>query len=178
MVTVLRRLLLWTVVCSVSAAPPFFFARSERFDPRAMVAVVALFVLAYTAVTSLPWFARFHARPFVRRTLYFGYGARIVLSLAVPLVPFAFFPDLFVGMVSVAFSQDLLRLPERSFAATFVATCAHGTLMNAVVGVLMLVTYALHRAVGKAPVNPRAFEVVMPPVAQPDPRVPAVPHNG
>ena len=51
MPTPLRRLLLWTVVCGVSAAPSFVLA-SHDYDPAAMALAVCVFILAYTAATS------------------------------------------------------------------------------------------------------------------------------
>ncbi|HLL89274.1 MAG TPA: hypothetical protein VK324_08215 [Tepidisphaeraceae bacterium] len=166
MPTVLRRLLLWTVVCSVSAAPAFVFA-SGQFDRQAMVLGVGLFVVAYTAATSLPGFERFHARPFVRRTLYIGYGARLVASIAFPI---GMWIDIVVGMMSIG-AAERLGLTGHGFRTTLLVTCAHGAILNAGIGVLMLVAYALQRAMCKPPVALPAFEVVLPPVAQLDRRV-------
>src|SRR5262245_23628023 len=75
-----RRAALWTVLCSVSAAPSFFWA-SGRYDVTAMVAGVALFIVLYTLATSTVRFLEFRNRPFVRRTLYVGYITRLSLSV-------------------------------------------------------------------------------------------------
>ena len=65
----LRRLLLWTVVCVISAAPSFFVPQ-RSFDRSAMVLGVCLFIFLYTAVTCTEAFERLHRRPFVRRRMY------------------------------------------------------------------------------------------------------------
>src|SRR5690554_1463469 len=110
MPTLLRRFLLWALICSISAAPSFVLAMGE-YDTAAMVTGILLFALGYTALTGTGWFNRFHARPFIRRTLYIGYGARLALSglMAIAAVGvlakarflvFPVFLDLFCGAIS------------------------------------------------------------------------------
>src|SRR5688572_17649859 len=109
----LRRLLLWTVLCSVSATPSFVLASSsDDFSQAAMVVGVLLFIAAYTASTSTDAFERFHNRPFVRRTLYIGYGARMLVSV---LFPYAWAADMIPGIISVGLVQNTLGLEGRSF---------------------------------------------------------------
>ena len=64
-----------------------------------MVCGVLLFICLYTVSTCNDAFERFHARPFVRRTLYIGYITRMALSVAFPL---GMFLDMFPGLVSIA----------------------------------------------------------------------------
>ena len=158
MPTVLRRLLLWTVVCCVSAAPSFVWAH-EGFSRPAMVFGVALFVAAYTGFTSTEAFERLHRRPFVRRTLYIGYGTRLVLSLAFPI---GMGVDLIPGLMSIRV-VELVGMEPRSFAGTLAITIVQGGLLNAIIGVFMLVVYSIQRATMKPPVDAErhGFEVVV-----------------
>ena len=157
MPSVLRRLLLWTVVCTVSAAPSFVLAGYEH-DRGAMALAVCLFILAYTAATSTEAFERFHRRPFVRRTLYIGYGARMLISI---IYPVALFPDIFAGMLSLGFVRNVIGLDPHSFAGTFAATCVSGTVLNLIVFAFMGVVYAYQRAFLRPPEEPRGFPVVL-----------------
>ena len=177
MPTVLRRLILWTVICCVSAAPSFVFAAGD-FHRGAMVAGVCLFIAAYTAATSTRAFERFHRRPFVRRTLYIGYGLRLFLSLLMPVghvtvpVRMVMFADLWPGMLSVLFVQRFFTDPE-SFAGTLLTTIVQGTLLNAIIFLVMAVVYGFQRLFLTPPTDagPHGFDVVMPVPATPAERV-------
>jgi hypothetical protein len=173
--TLLRRLLLWTFVCGVSAAPSFVMAgglngRSPsggNFDRGAMAFGVALFILLYTAATSTEAFERFHARAFVRRTLYIGYAVRVGLSVAFPI---GVGVDLLPGMLSVSMVEKL-GLDPRSFGGTFATTLVQGAILNVLVFLFMFVVYGVQRMTMKPPatVAPPGFDVVLPaqPVAAP-----------
>ncbi len=163
--TVVRRLLLWTLVCCVSAAPSFAWAY-QAYDRAAMALGVALFAGVYTALTSTEAFDRFHRRPFVRRTLYIGYGTRIGLSLAFPV---GLGLDMMPGMLSLRFVEAVLRLDPHSFAGTFATTLVQGAILNAIVLFFMWVVYGIQRATMKPPEPPedrrRGFEVLAAPQA-------------
>ena len=126
----LRRLILWTIICSVSAAPSFVLASGE-FDRAAMVVGVVIFIALYTLGTSTAAFERFHRRPFVRRTLYIGYGLRLIMSMTFPLgfvagpqigpVALVFFADVWPG----ALSLEVVRwtgLDPNTFSGTLATT--------------------------------------------------------
>ena len=164
MPTFLRRLGLWALVCSVSAAPSFVIARGEGYDPRAMIVGVVLFTLIYSAATSTRPFEALHRRPFVRRTLYMGYGARMLLSISFPLIPDLMMADLFPGLVSLAIVEKL-GMPDKGFAGTLMTTCIQGAFLNVIVFVLMFMAYWIQRAFLKLPAEQaqRGFEVVLPP---------------
>jgi hypothetical protein len=166
MPTFLRRLGLWALVCSVSAAPSFMIARREGYDYRAMIVGVVLFTLIYSAATSTKQFERLHRRPFVRRTLYIGFGARMLLSLSFPLLPFLMIADLFPGLLSLTMVEKL-GISDKSFLGTFITTCIQGAFLNVIVTVLMLLVYAAQRAFLKPPPEQaqRGFEVVLTPGA-------------
>ena len=154
--TVARRFALWTIICVVSAAPSFMWA-SREFDRGAMVVGVALFVLAYTALTSTAAFERFHQRPFVRRTLYIGYGARLVASI---LFPLGMGLDMLPGMLSVALVENFTN--AHTFAGTLATTVVQGTLLNAMLTVFMAAVYATQKMFMQPPPAPHGFDVVMP----------------
>ena len=141
---ILRRFLLWTLLCSVSAAPSFFLAQAS-FDRAAMLCGVGLFILLYTAITSTDFVCRFKEKRFVRRTLYIGYGTRLVISI---LSPVGLFLDLLPGMASVEIGKYLFN-DESSFAGTLAITIIQGAQLNVILGAYMLGIYGLHRAFAK-----------------------------
>ena len=157
MPTILRRLLLWTAVCMVSAAPSFVLASHEH-DPAAMALAVCVFILAYTAATSTDAFEQFHRRPFVRRTLYIGYGTRMVISIVFPI---AMFTDIFAGALSISVVRAVTGLDPKSFAGTFATTCVSGALLNLLIFAFMLAVYAIQRAFMRPPEEPRGFAVLL-----------------
>ena len=164
---ILRRLGLCTLICLVSAAPSFLCAM-RQFDERAMAVGVALFILAYTAVASTAAFERFHNLPFVRRTLYIGYGLRLAASLFYPVGIAA---DLFPGVISIEFVENVLGLKGKGFGATLAITVVQGTLLNVILAVLMSLVYGVQRLTLKPPAEsaPRGFEVVVAAATQVNP---------
>ena len=140
----LYRLIMWTILCSTSATPSFLFAYSE-FHVGAMILGVVLFILGLTVVTCTERFERFRRRRYVRRTLYIGYGARLVISIAFPV---AFILDLWPGVLSVTVAEALVG-DETSFAGTLIATLVQGTLLNCVIALFMLLVYGTCRLFGK-----------------------------
>ena len=155
---IFRRFLLWAAVCCVSAAPSFAWAH-EEFHRGAMVLGVALFTVAYTAFTSTERFERFHRRPFVRRTLYIGYGARMAATVVFPVGASL---DLLPGMLSVNLVQHGAGLDPHTFGGTLLTTIVQGTLLNVLLVLFMLFVYAIQRATMKPPEAVQGFEVVMP----------------
>jgi hypothetical protein len=158
-VVVFRRLVLWTFVCVVSAAPSFMWAQRE-FNRDAMAVGVALFILAYTGLTSTQRFERFHNRPFVRRTLYIGYGLRLGASL---LFPVGLAVDMWPGMLSVNIVENMFGLRGRGFEQTLAITIVQGSLLNVILFVLMYLVYGIQRLTMKPPAEaaPRGFDVLM-----------------
>lgn len=142
----LYRLVMWTVLCWVSAAPSFVFASGE-FHVGAMVLGVVLFIIGLTVVTCTERFERFRRKRHVRRTLYIGYGVRLIISIGFPV---AFLLDLWPGMLSVAVAQAIVGNGNaEGFLGTLIATLVQGTLLNCIVGIFMLIVYGLCHAFGK-----------------------------
>lgn len=171
--TLFRRLLLWTLICCASAAPSYMFAANE-FNRPAMAVGVALFILAYTALTSTAAFERFHNRPFVRTTLYTGYSLRLLLSGCFPLGMGA---DVLPGMLSVSAVQAI-GLNPHGFKGTLLTTIVQGTLLNILLMLFMALVYAAQKLflTPPPPAEPKGFEVVVPalPVLQATPQALAV----
>jgi hypothetical protein len=154
----LRRFLLWSVICIVSAAPSFLWASGE-FNHLAMAYGVLLFIFIYTTISMTDWFERFHARPHVRRTLYIGYGARLAISIAFPVGAAT---DLYPGLISIGIVRNLGILPE-SFSGTLAVTIVQGTILNILIFIFMLLVYGILRmAYGSEPIVPRGFDVLPP----------------
>lgn len=178
--TVARRFGLWLLICSASAAPSFALGLSvTRGHVAGMAAGVLLFVLLYTAATSTPRFERLYRRPFVRPTMYWGYGARLLLSVSAltaltgmmaPWLSLDMIPGMVaVGVAGAIFGENYFgsgrgAVPSTmTFLPAFIATCIQGALLNVLVFVFMAVVYGLHRAFAKPPETQlRAFEVIVP----------------
>jgi hypothetical protein len=143
---VFRRAAMWTLLCSVSAVPSFIVARRDYSRP-AMVTGIAFFVVLYTVATSTQFLDRFSRRPFVRRTFHIGYGVRLTCSV---LFPLGMMIDLFPGFLSVSITEGLYG-SDRSFVPTLVTTLIHGSFLNIILGIFMLVVYGLQRAFLKPP---------------------------
>lgn len=171
---VVRRLLLWTFICVVSAAPSFLFA-SHQFNHAAMIVGVCAFIAAYTAFTSTSWFNQLRRRPFVRRTLYIGYGTRLALSLLHGLAfaiavsgrptPWVFMLiDVWPGLLSVEIVRTLLAAETESFIGTLWTTLVQGTLLNIILLVFMLIVYLVQRLFMTPPPEqaPQGFDVILP----------------
>ena len=145
---VLKRLALWTVVCSISAAPSFLWASAE-FDRLAMVTGVVLFIAALTGLTCTRRFERFKRRAFVRRTLYIGYRTRVVLSI---LFPVAMFLDLYPGLLSIVI-VDAMGFTDTSYLGTLLITLIQGTILNTIISVFMLIVYGFQRLILPMPAD-------------------------
>lgn len=137
---ILKRAALWTVICSISAAPSFLWAWSE-YNRLAMLTGVVCFICLLTATTSTQRFLRFRKRPFIRRTLYIGYGTRLFISIVLPLGIWA---DMIPGMLSIGIIEGL-GIPGPSYLGTLLITLIQGTLLNGIVLILMLITYVIQR---------------------------------
>lgn len=143
---------MWVAICVVGGAPSFAWAVSE-YDPKAMVLGIVLFAAWMTFVTSTTSFYGFSRIPFMRRSLYVGYGARILLSLALPIGAGA---DLYPGLISITIVealQSLWMVPQggagagpQGFASTLLITLVQGAILNLLVSVLIALVWGIQRA--------------------------------
>lgn len=157
---IFRRLLLWTVVCTVCAIPSYYWAASDQGHPwEAMALGVGIFILAYTILTSTTAFERLRSRPFVNRTLRIGYTLRLGISAGYPIGMAA---DLIPGMLATSTVKDILGIPPRSFRGTLATTLVQGVYLNVLLVLLMLLVYGVQRLFLRAPADAHGFEVVLP----------------
>jgi hypothetical protein len=162
----LKQLVIWTIVCSASAAPSFVLALAEWDDAAdilAMEAGIACFVVAYALVSCTRWAQRLRRRPFATTTLKIGYGTRILLSLssAIALGGTAAWiaPDLWIGYYSALFVMETLGFEEDAVLTVFALTIVVGGLWNVVLGVYMLLVHGVQLMFRQKPPPDGACEV-------------------
>lgn len=135
-----RRFLLWTFVCWVSAGPSVFIAAHE-WNPWGIVAGVFAYVVLYTYIGGTEFVRRLRDDPAIDTTLWIGYGTRMVVSV---IFPVSMVIDIGTGFLSVGLSECLWG-KSRDFAATFGTTLVDGACMNALLGLYMLVVFGFAR---------------------------------
>lgn len=147
--------MLWTLLCGLSAAPSYIIA-FPTFNHAAMFTGIALFIVLYTITTSTPAFLRFRERPFVRRTLYIGYGTRILIAVVFPL---GIAVDLIPGAISIGIVGEFFPGPfvghgpgsARTFLPTLLITIVQGTLLNILLSVYMAIIWYVQKRFCKEP---------------------------
>jgi hypothetical protein len=149
--------MLWTAVCSISAAPSFVLALIAYNDPfqiLAMLAGIACFIIGYALVSSTPWAQAFRRRPFVLTTLKIGYGTRIgmsLISLLAPAIPPVILPDVFFGVVSIQIVGEDPAGPNQSPFMVYMITMVEGTLWNMALLIDMLIVHGIQRMTRRPP---------------------------
>lgn len=144
----LLRLLIWTAICCISAAPSFFWALQEYPDREHIIAMglgVAIFILAYTIITGTAFVQRLHEQPLVRRAVYIGYGTRIAFSVIFPL---GLALDLACGIVSAFIIGYVFDGPPgrpAPFIAILTWTLVQGAVLNVVLLIYMAAVYGFLR---------------------------------
>jgi hypothetical protein len=151
----LPRFIMWSLICGLSAAPSFFMGYglfSHPWHVAAMATGVLAFVVAYTWVTGTQWFANLKQGPFVRTTLYIGYGARLALSIFYPI-------GLIVDGLCGALSTQIViggisgRIQHVSPPEVFATTIVQGIILNILLVIFLLLVYSAQRLFRKKP-NP------------------------
>ncbi|HEX8913919.1 MAG TPA: hypothetical protein VF796_16340 [Humisphaera sp.] len=159
-------LLLWTGVCGAAAAPSFYIASDVGYRKGGMVAGIALFVLAYTIVTSRDAFvARWRRERALRVACYVGYGLRTVLGLALPV---GMIIDLFPGLVSTEVAR-WIGMGGTTFFPTLATTVIHGVLLNVIVGTVVGLLFGVLRPALRPEDSAQGFPV-LPLTPEPWPR--------
>ena len=131
---------MWTVICVTCAVPSFCWVNSASpFDMRAILCGILVFILLYAAVTSTAAFERLLALPFVRRTLYIGFGLRLAISV---IFPVGMAVDLVPGIASVLIVEELVAEPE-AFLGMFLTTVIQGTLVSLILAAFMGIVYLI-----------------------------------
>ena len=147
----------WTLVCGISAAPSFYFGFGiNNFASRvpAMLCGIAVFIVAYTIVDVLYLGRHVAASQRLRRTVYFGYGLRLFMSIVFPI---GIIVDMICGMLSVSFVQNILGLEvghgltngqnqvisSLPFLSVFITTIVQGCILNCIVLGTMGIAYTV-----------------------------------
>jgi len=153
-----RQLGIWTLICSVSAAPSFFLAVAEYNQPAQVLAMllgIACFIFAYAIVGSTATVKRWRRSPRFRRTIQVGYGTRIAMSVLSLLFfggsPFPIIVDMWCGVVSLS-TVDALGFRGGGPLEIWLTTIIEGGLLNLMLLIYMAIMYViLIPFVGKAP---------------------------
>jgi hypothetical protein len=144
-----RRCWLWFMVVGISAVPSFIWAQGS-YDQSAMLLGIFLFAIGMFMYSNSNSFYRLSRKPFMRRTMYIGYSARLFISVFVPLGAFM---DLYPGLISLMIVDDGLGLnPENSFTGTLVTTLVQGTLLNIILALFMAIIWVVQYSLMTVPV--------------------------
>lgn len=143
-----RRLALWAVLCSLSAAPSFVWAIGA-YDPAAMGCGISIFILAYAVASGTTTVARIKSRPFARRTFLIGYITRVGISVTYPV---GMALDMLPGMISKSIVESIVDRPE-GFLGTLMTTVVQGAFLNVILAVYMGAIYLLQCAFLRVPVT-------------------------
>lgn len=134
------RLAAWTFVACVSAGPSLVIAL-PGYHGGGLIVGIAVWIVLLTLVSSTVAFVRFERVRGVRRTLWLGYGVRVVVS-AIPV--YGWFVDLYAGSFSVELGERL-GFDGNGFTSSLAITLIQGAALNAIVIVLMLLAFPFVR---------------------------------
>ena len=154
----IRRGIVASGLCLAAALPSFVMAVLGEYNVPALVTGVFIFAGAMIAISWTQEFRSFTRQQFVRRTLFFVYGVRILISAATPLL---FVADALPGLLLSSFMNSLavesgvngiinFAPPEISgdpvhqpawFFATLIMVLAQGILLNILLGVLFVAAW-------------------------------------
>ena len=145
--------LLWTLICGVSAGPSFFWGLATIADQQylAMVSGICIFIAIYTVADQLTQSRLWRHQPTMRLTLRIGYVTRLLVSVAFPI---GIGVDLMCGIVSVGLVEAVIpslnitykgQSPTESagFFATLLVTLIQGVTLNVVLFGYMSLVYAI-----------------------------------
>ena len=131
-----RRFILWLTLCVVCSIPSYLLASSNSYLPLALSLAIISFAVLMTCITSLPRFYELSRIPYMRKSMYVGYGIRIALSI---IFPVGFFIDALTGILTMHMIDTLSAIAtKRGFVSAFIGTLIQGTLMNVVVSICIV----------------------------------------
>jgi hypothetical protein len=140
--SVVKALLVWSLVCTLSAAPSFCVAIGSvaRGQVLAMVLGVVIFTGIYTYADlftrSLPIRKDLRMRTILRSTF-------IVRSIMVILYPIALWTDMFLGIASLTIVHFFLGRVEVGFGYILITTLIQGSLLSGLLFLLGLLISAI-----------------------------------
>ena len=137
-----KSLLVWSSICSISAAPSFFLALGlvgAQNIPWMLIGVL-LFILGYVAADRMTFGWAYRRRVAVKLSLRLTYIIRISASV---IFPVALYADMFCGIFSATFITALGFEPERSSnmpgPVVLIWTLLQGTILNAVLAFIWMI---------------------------------------
>lgn len=146
-------LMIWALVCTVSAAPSFIWGLNTIATDQAiaMLIGVSIFIAGYTLLDFLTQDYRWRQSPTTRLTLKFGYATRMIISVIIPVGGTL---DVVCGVFSVQLSQLILpaaiagnweqmESDSVGFLGALVITLVQGCLLNLVLAAYMLVVFVV-----------------------------------
>ncbi len=138
---------IWTVICSVAAAPSFFLGMGVTDGEIAgMIMGISIFIGIYSWADLATRSKKWRRDATIRSTLRWTYGVRLVVSICFPV---GFFVDLMCGFLTVELTQMLTHQSLTSsrmmhgFQPALLATLIQGTLLNAVLAVFAAALYGI-----------------------------------
>lgn len=146
---ILKRLLFWSAICGVSAAPSFIIG-AHAFHIGAMLLGIATTIAFYTLLTSTEWFKHALDRPFVRTVLSIGFSTRLAFSTV--LFPIGCVLDAVIGAVSIELA-DSRAMGGEGFWQTLTIVFIDGALQHMFLLAYMAVVYLFMRLTREAPVR-------------------------
>ena len=151
-----KSLLIWSSICSISAAPSFFLALGlvgVQNTPWLVIGVL-LFIAAYVAADAMTFRWQYRKRVAVKLSLRITYIIRISASV---IFPVALYADMFCGIFSATFITALGFEPERSSnmpgPVVLIWTLIQGTILNAVLAFIWMILLGICWVVTNEPAS-------------------------
>lgn len=140
---------IWTLVCTVSAAPSFFLGLATVAPQQALAMLlgIAIFIVGYTVADQLTQDLPWRRNKSVRLTLRIGYISRLLISVVIPVGGML---DMFCGIISVEIVQTIfpnsgyLETPDSMrFLPALLTTLVQGGVLNVVLAGYMGVVFCI-----------------------------------
>ena len=145
----LKQLAIWSVICSISAAPSFSLALIQFDHPDQVLAMlfgVFCFIVCYSVAGCTARVRHWRRSPRFNRTLQVGYGTRIFMSalcfLLAGVSPFPIMVDLWCGATAMNI-VEWLSYPVRHPLSIWFTTMLQGTMLNGILLIYMLVVHVV-----------------------------------
>ncbi len=151
-------LALWTVVCSLSAAPSFWLAYGGGFHVSGMLLGITIFIAAYTIANASPLYNRIKERkPLLHRALCFGFGLRMLLSVTALIlfllqsgtltalgIDVIIYLDLYSGALAISLVELVSSSTDKhGFLFTLFTTLTEGTILSLAILLVSLATWGV-----------------------------------
>ncbi len=141
----MRTLATWTIVCTVSAIPSFFWGwnvSKQNWPP--MLIGIMIFVVAYVIGDYATRPFGFRRDKIARRTMLIGYWTRMLISTFIPV---GFYIDLFAGLIAIEFWGWTIQSSDLSFGGILLLTVTTGVILNIVVLAYMVLVFGVQHAI-------------------------------